>query len=891
MRGIWEIYKRDWTKIVKVPTGILLVIAIALLPCLYAWVNIKSVWDPYANTQGVSVAVSSEDKGVTLAGKEINIGSELMKSLAGNPKLGWVFVTKEEAEHGVETGDYYASIVIPEDFSTRITGIVEGRLDRPEVIYTVNEKVNAIAPKITSSGVSTIANQINESFTEAVTETLLSKLAEIGFKLEEQLPTLRKVEHGILDLEQKLPDIALAGQKIVDLEQKLPELREKANIIIDVQEKFDDIHTVASYVTELNKQWPRLQEMLEQAGNMQEHLAQLQGVADHIGQMDEHMDHVEELLLSAADKAQSAITVVHKASVSLERITELAAQGGAFTEQLEAFFVENEGALELIAPLLQHHLQIAEQATHSVTALTVRLLTMDTEKLPTVAEVKKVNDIITHAEQATGRMASLLTQINKYLPQAPFQSTIEQLETIQERMVQQSKILTEIEQLLAKDMQPAKDKVMELQQASAQARNALATINGRYDSEIVPNLTLAIEKMKEVYQISAEDAASVMERMPELALILESTETGLTAGLLQLEQLIEDFPQLREQWNQVAETIQSKLQIVMEVIEHTLPKIADTLPLIGEKLAQADQFVQEELPKAEEGLIRAADFITEKLPELESGLHRLSSLVKNDLPLLEDAVKLASSKIGELKWNTQLMELTKILRGDIDKESEFLASPVSVQEKRLYEIPNYGSSMAPFYVVLALWVGSTLLISLFRAEVTDGLAKFKPYQLYFGRLGTFLTVGLFQALSVTLGNLFIVKTYVANPVLYVLFAVLVSIVFVTITYTLLYVFGNVGKGIAIIFMVFQFSSSGGTFPIGMTSPFFQMLNPFMPFTYAISILREAVGGVLWQTVIKDVLCLLGFIGIHLIMALLLKRPLDGMIKKSAENAKKTDIIA
>jgi len=115
-------------------------------------------------------------------------------------------------------------------------------------------------------------------------------------------------------------------------------------------------------------------------------------------------------------------------------------------------------------------------------------------------------------------------------------------------------------------------------------------------------------------------------------------------------------------------------------------------------------------------------------------------------------------------------------------------------------------------------------------------------------------------------------------------------VFVTITYTLVSVFGNVGKGIAIIFMVFQFSSSGGTFPISMTAPFFQALNPYMPFTYAISLLREGVGGILWETAIRDILVLFGFIGISLFVALALKRPLSGMIEKSMENAKKTKII-
>ncbi|HZG83058.1 MAG TPA: hypothetical protein VEZ13_20065, partial [Brevibacillus sp.] len=92
MRSIWQIYKTDWLNIFKVPTGIFLIVAICILPSLYAWVNIKSVWDPYANTEGVKVAVTSEDEGTTIGDKTINIGDELIHNLQDNHKLGWTFV-------------------------------------------------------------------------------------------------------------------------------------------------------------------------------------------------------------------------------------------------------------------------------------------------------------------------------------------------------------------------------------------------------------------------------------------------------------------------------------------------------------------------------------------------------------------------------------------------------------------------------------------------------------------------------------------------------------------------------------------------------------------------------------------------------------------------------
>ena len=202
MRNIWQIYKTDWLHILKVPTGIFLIVAIILLPGVYDWVNVKSVWDPYSNTQGIKIAVTTEDQGATVAGTTVNIGDELVTSLKQNHKLGWTFVDQTEASRGVQTGEYYASLLIPSDFSSKITGIVDGKLERPEVVYTVNEKVNAIAPKITGSGVSSITTQINESFTEAVSEAVLTKLKEAGVEIDAQLPTLRKMENGIFTLKR-----------------------------------------------------------------------------------------------------------------------------------------------------------------------------------------------------------------------------------------------------------------------------------------------------------------------------------------------------------------------------------------------------------------------------------------------------------------------------------------------------------------------------------------------------------------------------------------------------------------------------------------------------------------------------------------------------------------
>ncbi|WP_340026771.1 YhgE/Pip domain-containing protein [Paenibacillus sp. FSL K6-1096] len=254
------------------------------------------------------------------------------------------------------------------------------------------------------------------------------------------------------------------------------------------------------------------------------------------------------------------------------------------------------------------------------------------------------------------------------------------------------------------------------------------------------------------------------------------------------------------------------------------------------------------------------------------------------------AVRHGAQTLRGIKQEANLEEIAQLLSGDIRGQSDFLANPVVLKQQTLYPIPNYGSAMTPFYVVLSLWVGGTLMVSLLRTSVDTGGRSYRGYQLYLGRLGTFLTIGILQALVAVLGNIFLLGGYVADPVWFVLSAVLISIVFVTVIFTLVSVFGSIGKGIAIVFMVLQFSSSGGTFPVSTTGHFFQALNPFMPFTYAISLLREAVGGLLPEIAVRDVLLLILFGLLALLLGLTLRKPLEGIIRRTAAKVEESKLI-
>ena len=175
MKNIWKIFRADWRRLTASVVAVVVLLGLCLVPCLYAWFNILSNWDPYgtASTSRISVAVASEDAGCEVLGLEVNIGALVLQGLESNDQMGWVFVdSRAEALDGVESGDYYAALIVPEEFTEDFVSILSGDLRHPQIQYYENEKKNAIAPKITSKAKTAVQEQINTTVIGKAAEAL-----------------------------------------------------------------------------------------------------------------------------------------------------------------------------------------------------------------------------------------------------------------------------------------------------------------------------------------------------------------------------------------------------------------------------------------------------------------------------------------------------------------------------------------------------------------------------------------------------------------------------------------------------------------------------------------------------------------------------------------------
>ena len=229
---------------------------------------------------------------------------------------------------------------------------------------------------------------------------------------------------------------------------------------------------------------------------------------------------------------------------------------------------------------------------------------------------------------------------------------------------------------------------------------------------------------------------------------------------------------------------------------------------------------------------------------------------------------------------------------DSEDLANFVSSPVIIESKVLYPIDNYGSAMAPFYSVLAIWVGALILVAIVHVDVKpfkDG-SKFNHVQAFFGRYLIFFVISQVQALLISFGDMFYIRIQCEHPFKYWFACAFIALVFSLIAYSLTVAFENVGEAIVVVIMVIQVAGAGGTFPIQLLPAIYQAIYKFLPFTYAMDTLRECIAGEFENYYLQCILMLTLYIIASLLIGLVLAIPCRKLNKLIAKHKKQSGIM-
>ena len=390
--------------------------------------------------------------------------------------------------------------------------------------------------------------------------------------------------------------------------------------------------------------------------------------------------------------------------------------------------------------------------------------------------------------------------------------------------------------------------------AYTSVRDSVAAVADKYP-ETSPLVDAIVVRM----DTSIQQQKNLQSKLQDSAKGLRDATTDLGTARSELKDLA---AKNRENMSGMSASYKSSVQKSLNQLSASLTSSKQE---ISSLLSQLDQSAN--------GIYKLTDTADSDLSEIQKVLGDSGELLTE----ASDRIADTTARLDEMEASGDFSELKALISGDKSAISTFLAAPVSLDTHKIYEIANYGSSMAPFYSVLSIWIGGIVLVAMLKVNVsencTKGLKNVKLHQIYFGRFITFMIVGLFQSTLIALGDLLYLGIQCEHPFLFLLGCWFSSLVFVNIIYTLTVSLGDIGKAVSVILLVVQVAGTGGTFPIEVAPSFFRAVYPLLPFTHSMAALRETVGGMYGMNYWIDLGKLAIFLGISLIVGLVLRKPI------------------
>ena len=444
-----------------------------------------------------------------------------------------------------------------------------------------------------------------------------------------------------------------------------------------------------------------------------------------------------------------------------------------------------------------------------------------------------------------------------------------------------------------------------------------ATLSKDLD-KIYSDLSSAEESMDKFNQYIQNDLEDQKELVASMKSATDKTAkklkdmglTGLASRFSRISDKLGHILELLELLDKLEEADETNWATMKGYIDDILSDIT----FAEDSIAKIEADVDDELDKKINQVIRDARKSISETRAFLSGIY-------GDMNLLEDALSKSDKALKSMKGglngtvttltslqngtrnlaelfdnfsgSDMLKDVNHLMTNDAEVIAENMATPIKMNTEEIYPIRNFGSVMAPFYIVIAQWIGAMFAAVMIHVQVKrreEGPGAIKLHEAFFGRYRLFLMIGLAQALLVSVGELLYVGIQCLHPLLFILAALVNSLIFTLIVYSLVFALENIGLAASVILMILQVAGGGGTFPVEVLPPVFRALFPFMPFRYALGAMRECIGGMYDHTYIKclGILMLFGLGAIT--FGLLLHKPMRGIIEKVEESKRESDVM-
>lgn len=837
MRNVFTIFKNDFRALTRHFLAFLIILAILFLPALYAWFNIYAFWDPYGKTKDVNIAVVCNDRDyMDEDGKIINIGNQLVEQLKVDKKIGYVFL--DDADKAVDdlyAGKYYAAVIIEPDFTYNMYNFLNEDMFSPTINFYQNEKTNPIAVKVVEAAGDNVKQLVNKAYIQAVVETLFDKFNTFsegvqGDNTVSMLKnTLAKIDRNLAQYDDTIDQFVAANNSLVGT-------LNNSNSTIDYT-----IHLLGSERINISKQ-----------------ISYLESTKNDLALINEE---VNTLLTNLQDSVQKAI-------YKLDRLY----NGGEDPDTVKETLKELERQYQELIDYLTHSGISGSQAEDALSALNKvkDKITQLREQLGMNTQVDANAADQLKADYNEITVPTVYTAVTGYdyddLKQA--QTTEQSMDTMMTFMADDAKQRIASIQKNVKIAKTTDD---------ADAREQALTA-ARDDTAVVTQELSALGTAMD----AVEDAAGTTDKKASKA-AAQAADNTKDAG-----DIFDDILK----GNRDIDLIEY-LQVISDLLGNARVALTEIVyPSIDTLLTN----LQDSLGDLSSILLDLSD-VMGKVPPIVNELGNTFGAVNNALVQVKELIGNYRTRIADALGvlngdtdDTRLQQVLDFMNVDPQSIAEFFASPVTIRSESVYPVESYGAAMAPFYTMLAIWVGCIILNAILKVDTPIELIGATTGQKFFGRYLIFALLSLIQTMVIMTGDLVIFGMDCAHPGLFILSGVVTSLTCSMVAYSMAIAFGNIGKALFVVFLIIQIAGSGGSYPIELLPDFFQQVYLFFPFPYAINAMREAIAGLYHNNYLIYLLQLLLFFGVGLFVGLVLKRPLDGINRYMNDQLDKSEMM-
>lgn len=789
--------------VLKKPMLWITMVGVALVPALYNIIFLSSMWDPYGKVSDLPVAVVNKDKTATYEGKKMTIGKDMTDNMVRNKSLDYHFVDSEKAQKGLEKGDYYMIITLPEDLSQNAASVLTDEPKKLTIPYQTSKGHSFVASKMSETAAKTLKESVSKNITSSYTKSLFKSMSTLKTGLGSAANASQKIATGS-------KQVANGSQVMTD----------NLNLLSNSSQTFaQGTNTLYSGLIAYTGGVGQLSAGLNNLNNG------LTAYTNGVGQLANGSSQ----LSNQSQKLLGGVAQLANGSTSIQQLVNASSQ-------------LNQGLIKLSTAT-----GLSEEQVQQFSSLINQLGTLN----------QSIQNYSDNGTATTANSPDLSTYLSAITTAA--QAIVNSGNTSQQTTTNQSNALAAVQATGAYQRLSAEDQ-SEIAAALANTGSSTTTtgadVNAVSQAQAILNNVQSIQSALSTVQTTTANtptspSASLTQIKNTANSVLPSAATSLTtlsSGLTQAKtvldsQVVPVSTALANGTAQLGSTFSTGANSLMTGVGQYTNAV-DILNAGANTLAAKNN----QLTDGTSQLVNGADQLNSISGQLTKGTAQLAS---GSNQIATGAGKLAaggeSLTAGLTTLSSGSGELSKALSSAKNKLSlvavdndnaKALSSPVTIKHTDKDNVKTNGVGMAPYMMSAALMVMAISTNTIFRAALSGKQAK-TLREWIDQKLAVNGLIAVTGAIILYFGVHIIGLS--ANFELKTLgLIILTSITFMVLVTTLVTWHDKFGSFAALILLLLQLGSSAGTYPLAVTDKFFQVVNPYLPMSYSVSGLRETI---------------------------------------------------